>query len=270
MRHLKDGSGARSISLLIVFVVLIGWVLAQQIGGNSARGQLEPKYVAQNAKIEFDRSNYLVFEDVERITSETGVRFGKYVVLHAVRDGNKDDIDLRDILSTTQVETIKYVDKAKVWIIYRRGHLLDGALLLDLASKRALHKYDGNYFSLSPDGKNIAYFRTYDKDSSTKVYLVFINDTMVYPALQDGVVWSVMSQPQTPDGRSLGDKFSRIEQSEPLTRLIWKNAKDLEFTIAEKTPDTTSTQPVAFLVSGTSAPGSSDMKVTTITRTPRK
>lgn len=191
-------------------------------------------FLRQNTKITFDNENYLIFEDVGRIQRENSMTGGKYVLLHITRGNSKYDValvntkydlnDTRYSIISSQVEYIKYRDKDSIWVISRQGHNGDRALLYDIVNKQPIRSYGGYSFKLSPDARQIAYYRRLNNNRNT---LVFIGDVLVYPKI------SPVAAFKNKEG-AIQSFVKDSVPSEDESSIEWKNNNELEFRVKEE------------------------------------
>jgi hypothetical protein len=144
-------------------------------------------------KIAYDATHYISFEWAQ---NKTNVR------LHVSSHNMKTTIEIVDKIEKSEypgtdklliyrfssklhnhIKKAIYRDSDTVWIIARLGHMADGAILVDLDKAKIKQEYIGQNFSLSPDGKNIAYTDVYALEGYQAIY---INDTMVSPIIYKG------------------------------------------------------------------------------------
>ena len=179
-------------------------------------------FLSQDAKIVFDERNYVVFEDVGRVTRDGGFTAGSAVRLHVTRDGQSKTVEPAGIAS--QVDHIHYADKDHVWITARLGHMGYGVALVNLASGTTELSYSGlgESFAFSPDGKRVAYLQ-YAHPKKSQGVEVYVNDLMVFPIVKVGV-----EVPQT------GEEWVAREKRSPGTygsSLRWRDDDTLTFLI---------------------------------------
>ncbi len=106
----------------------------------------EVRFYPQWKMVEFDRNNYLIFEDVGRNTYSGGFSGGRGVRLNVVRDGQYKEIDLTGETPATrlasQVWEIAYKDKDRVSISSRLGHRGNGTVVVNLATGKIEERSD--------------------------------------------------------------------------------------------------------------------------------
>jgi hypothetical protein len=235
-------------------------------------------WLSQNDKVSLDDSNYLIFQDIGRVTthdeatSTTGITVGKFVRLRVHRDGQDSNVDLlnespnqkdrRPDLISSEVKEIRYRDRDRVWLIAREGPLADSAMLLNIVTKKAELRFLGTRFRLSPDASMVAYTDIYlSRDPSQERVIVFVNDAMAFPlvktfSLKAGVR-DQSPDPETPAGVDLY-KYARttsIPRGE-LTALEWVGPDRLKVEIkAGAQPDKIRT--LRYEVSGLQCEGTS-------------
>ena len=233
-------------------------------------------FLNQNEKIVFDDANYLLFEDVGRITHTdengniAGRTAGKYVRLHICRDGKEYDINLTNpkyseqnyptyLLIMPEVKEIKYRDKDNVWIISRVGHLSDGALLFNIVTQKVESSYTGapGSFDLSPDASTIAYYYYFMDDRHGRHHIaVFVNGVMIYPTIMGGFYfrfWEGFIGPRTKEGVPFNEITKSYPTSDIETPIVWKSADTVEFAVKENVDKTSETQSLKYIVSGLSS-----------------
>lgn len=215
----------RSLALAALFILSVGFTHAA--GG----------FLHQNEKIVFDKTNFLVFEDVGRKETEHSISFGQKILLHATRDDKAVDYDLgvlrveKRVPLSTQVMEIRYRDKDRIWIIARLGHRLDGAVLYNLATKKPDWMVSGKFFSLSPDAVHLAY--TFPWDRYQNCPAVFVNTVMVYPKVEPGFTRSTeLDSHQKEDGTGF-EKFIPRDSLEMAvaSEIKWLGKGELEFAV---------------------------------------
>lgn len=235
-------------------------------------------WLSQNDKVSLDDSNYLIFQDIGRVTthdeatSATNVSIGKFVRLRVHRDGQDYDVDLlnespnekdrRPDLISSQVKEIRYRDRDHVWLIAREGPLADSAMLLNIVTKKPELSFYGQTFRLSPDASMIAHTDCYpSRDRSQECVIVFVNDAMVFPLVRTFALRAGLRDqspdPETPQGVDLY-KYARtttIPRGE-LTALEWVGPDRLKVEIkVGAQPDKTRT--LRYDVSGLQCEGTS-------------
>jgi len=170
-------------------VVLGAVTLCLLLNVSVAFSQGDP--LKREAKIEYDKDNYLVFTDPDRVEHDGGFSLGAYVRLTVTRGGATWDWNLTDKGETSgdikplispQIYHFSYRDKDHVWIMARMGHRLDKAILLNLETKQVEKNFYGIRFSLSPDSTHIAYRYPYG-GSSLERFAGFVDEYLVYPRI---------------------------------------------------------------------------------------
>jgi len=203
-------------------------------------------FVQQGAKVSFNDCNYIVLEDVGRITrtnlltsATEGMTFGKFIRLHVCRDEHRYDVDpvnpaydkddTRYPLISPQVREIRYRNKDAIWIISRQGHRGDSAILFDIVKGKVLLHYSGVGFCLSPDGQKIAFYHDANHDFQI---IAFVNDVMVYP-FKESFDWPPRNPPRTKAGVLYDEFVKEAPDSAIETPIIWKDQDTIQFTVRE-------------------------------------
>lgn len=224
-------------NLMKLSAFVTAWLfLAITLFGSFAQAE----HVKQNAKIVFDKENYLIFEDVGRVESDNNIAFGKMIVLHVMREGKKTDLDLgalnlqSNTPLSTEVNQIQYRDKDRVWILSRLGHILDGAILFNLATKKVDWKRAAIHLTLSPDARHLAYAFSVDRQMDCP--MIFVNTVMVYPKVIPGFTrqsQTGLGDPIKEDGSESYQSLSKNQKTMHLcSEIKWINNGEIHFAMA--------------------------------------
>lgn len=221
--------------------------------------------IEQNAKISYDKDNYLVFEDVGRKTDydangqATSWTYGKFVRLHVHRDGKQFDIDLVDPKYSKQdpsykivaprTVSIQYADKDDVWFV-NESHTGQWCTLFSLKEKKAVKNYWGLQIEISPDGGKVAIVAD-DKreDTERNQYLAFVNDVMVFPYVEPGFTrWDLFSinlehRIVKANGVSAADFLNKKPPvaGHLVPEIEWIDKDSVKFHVKDQVGDTTAT-----------------------------
>lgn len=211
--------------------------------------------VDQDEKIVFDKDNYLVFEDVGRISTERTLHFGAGVRLHAMRDGKAAAYDLTELsksptraLSSRVIE-IRYRDKNRVWILSELSHVLSGAILYNLATRQVEWHVWGAYMKISPNARHLAF--TVPRGYKHHCPAVFVDTLMAYPKIEPGFTDPKAYTPQKENGKEWNTFVSFDKAMKTVVSDIqWLNNGEIEFTVGPAEDDTGKAPQETVRVSG--------------------
>lgn len=208
--------------------------------------------VSQNAKIVLDEANHLVFEDVGRVEGPGGgIIAGQSVRLHVTRDNKQYEVDLSSDTISSEMNEIRYVDRDRIWMVAREGHLWNKAVLFDLDKRKVVASYVGGMFTLSPGAGKIAYIRENARQRTTAV---FVGYTMVYPVVETGYVRQNydFEAPWKLDGTSYREAFKKADliSSRVTGDLAWTTSSTLSFKVQESSAGTEQARSAAFTITG--------------------
>lgn len=177
-----------------------------------------------------------IWDDDHRITIENN--FAENTTLHVVSELASFEIDVNRLSDggyvpiRGEIYEIIYVSQDKVWIISRLGHMLRGAVLLDLDSQEIESAYSARRVVVSPDGYHIAH--VHFSGFQGCVESVFVDNVMVYPEIVDELTISRIEGLCSSDGTH----FSFFIHDTPIStrrigQMAWANRTDLSFEVTE-------------------------------------
>lgn len=104
----------------------------------------------------------VMFEDVGRKESRTATVFGNQVILHVTHGGSQYKLRTgptydSDTTVTGAIKAMKFYGDDRMWIVSRAGARYDTAARIALPDGTVERLHYGNHFSISPDGRHVAF-----------------------------------------------------------------------------------------------------------------